>query len=350
MSQLELIAELRGARLSAPPSLRTRVREIAAQRPQPPRFRVPAFSVRRAFVLAPAGVAVAAAAALVVGLATPGAPSPKYAAVGTVERVPVPPRPVFVPAQDAATNNNGGAPSTGSGTAGALHTASGGGLPVTRGRAQNYQAEFTLRVKDLSRMTKRALSLTRSFGGYVRSVDYGSGSKSGTAYLVVRVPIGSVQAAIVRFSALGAILDQHVSIQDVQPQLDARFKQMQALGVQIAALLKAGKSADAQVLQGRLASLLKAQSNVKRQTSFATVSLELTSKQAAVVPPPPHHPGRLERGLDRVGSILSTELIVLLYVLIVGVPLAIVAALTLGAARLQRRRAEERLLSGTARS
>jgi hypothetical protein len=34
-------------------------------------------------------------------------------------------------------------------------------------------------VKDLSNATKRALQLTRDFHGYVRSVDYGSGTERG---------------------------------------------------------------------------------------------------------------------------------------------------------------------------
>src|SRR5207247_4365504 len=84
------------------------------------------------------------------------------------------------------------------------------------GRAQLYGAELTLRVRDLSAATKRALRLTRAFGGYVRTVDSGSGTQSGRAYLVVRIPVRRVQEAIVRFSSLGRIVDQHVSIQDVQ--------------------------------------------------------------------------------------------------------------------------------------
>ena len=63
----------------------------------------------------------------------------------------------------------------------------------------------------------------------MRTVEYGSGTESGSAYMTLRVPIGSVQAAIVKFSALGKILDQHVSIKDVQPTLDHRFRQMQAV-------------------------------------------------------------------------------------------------------------------------
>ena len=46
-----------------------------------------------------------------------------------------------------------------------------------------------------ARATKAALRLTRSFGGYVRSVDYGTNGGGGTADLVLRIPVGSVQEA-----------------------------------------------------------------------------------------------------------------------------------------------------------
>ena len=62
--------------------------------------------------------------------------------------------------------------------------AGGTGLPTTPGRAQLYESELTLKVKSLSAATKRALRLTRSFNGYVRSVEYGSGTERGSAYLV----------------------------------------------------------------------------------------------------------------------------------------------------------------------
>ena len=55
------------------------------------------------------------------------------------------------------------------------------------------------------------------------------GRGEGTARLVVRVPIARVQTAILRFSELGTILDQHVSVRDVQPRLDRRFKRIAEL-------------------------------------------------------------------------------------------------------------------------
>ena len=62
-------------------------------------------------------------------------------------------------------------------------------------------------IDDLSATTKQAINLTRSYGGYLVTVDYGSGRKSGTAYLVLRIPIVKVQAAVVKLTSLGTILN-----------------------------------------------------------------------------------------------------------------------------------------------
>lgn len=347
MSQLEpnaILNELRSARIVASPELRARVRELATAAPaaQPPRREFP---WRRAtLVLVPACLAVALAAALTVGLATSGKQG-NAVATGGVAAVPA----AASPARAFSTESD---------QAVAPEKAAGGaGLPTTPGRAQLYQAELTLKVKDLSSATKRALRLTRSFNGYVRSVEYGSGTERGSAYLVLRVPVGSVQEAIVRFSALGTILDQHVSIQDVQPQLDQRFRAMQTLRDKIAkiqAQLQSPtlSSTDRKALENDLVAtrrqllvLQRAQAQLQRQTSYATLSLSLRTADKAVTVP--HKPGRIERALDRSGSILLDEAKVVIYGLIVGAPLLVLAAFGLGALRLRRRRTETRLLSAS---
>src|SRR6266508_3814050 len=223
MSQPELLDQIRSTRVSASPELRARMRELAtAVPPAPPRRELP--WRRWTLVLVPACVAVVLAASLAIGLATSGKRE-RSVLRSEEQRLALPP-----PAAFSATQAD---------TATALGKAAGGtrgALPTTPGRAQLYESELTLKVKDLSTATKRALRLTRSFNGYVRSVEYGSGTERGSAYLVLRVPIGSVQEALVRFSALGEILDQHVSIQDVQPQLDKRFRAMQTLRDEVAKL------------------------------------------------------------------------------------------------------------------
>jgi Domain of unknown function (DUF4349) len=340
MSQPEL-DQIRSARITASPELRARVREIAAATPAapPPRREVP--WRRWSLVLVPACLALALAGALAVGLATSGKKSAR------VSSGPVGAALSSEAQRDTATPAT--PPSTKAVGAGAA------GLPTTPGRAQLYESELTLKVKSLSAATKRALRLTRSFQGYVRSVEYGSGSQRGSAYLVLRVPIGSVQDAIVRFSALGEILDQHVSIQDVQPQLDRRFRAMQTLRDAIvkvqARLASPTLSADERgalenelvASRRQLLDLQRVQARLQRQTSFATVSIALRSADKAVVVP--HDAGRLGRALDRAGSILLDEAKVVAYVLIVGAPLFALLALVFGSLRVRRRRTEARLLS-----
>jgi Domain of unknown function (DUF4349) len=344
MSQPEL-AQIRSARVTASPELRARVREIAAAMPaaSPPRREVP--WRRWSLVLVPACLALALAGALAVGLATSGKKSARISS-GPVGA-----------ALSSEAQRDKATPAAPPGTKAAHGAGSAAGLPTTPGRAQLYESELTLKVKSLSAATKRALRLTRSFNGYVRSVEYGSGSERGSAYLVLRVPIGSVQDAIVRFSALGEILDQHVSIQDVQPQLDRRFRAMQTLRDAIvkvqARLASPTLSADERgalenelvASRRQLLELQRVQARLQRQTSFATVSIALRSADKAVVVP--HDAGRLGRALDRAGSILLDEAKVVVYVLIVGAPLFALLALVFGSLRVRRRRTEARLLSTT---
>jgi hypothetical protein len=340
MSQPEyeaIVDEIRSSRITASPELRDRMLALAsAVPPAPPRRELP--WRRMSLVLVPACVALGMAGALAAGLATSGKHG-RTAVEGAVAREAAPAT-AFSQDQAARPKAAGGG---------------GAGLPTTPGRAQLYEAELTLRVKDLSAATKRALRLTRSFNGYVRTVDYGAGRERGTATLVLRVPVGSIQAALVEFSALGTIVDQHVSIQDVQPQLDKRFRQMQTLRDTITKLqarlenpslsVSERKALEDDLVAERrqLAALQQAQTRQQRQASFATVSLELRS--AVAVAAKPDEPGRLGRALDRSGSILLDELEVVIYALIVGAPLLAIALLALVAARLWRRRTEARLLS-----
>jgi hypothetical protein len=330
-----IVAEIGSARIAASPELRERVLALAAAPPAPPRRQLP--WRRMTLVLVPACAALAVAGALAYGLASPGKQTRSVVHGATEAR--------GEPALQTLQARDQAAPKSPTG---------GSAFQATPGRAQQYEAEFTLNVADLSAATKRALRLTRAFHGYVRSVDYGSGADRGRATLVVRVPVGSVQEALVRYSALGTIVDQHVSIRDVQPQLDRRFRQLQALRDAIAKIrarlenptLSAAERAKLEdelvTDRRRLVSLQQAQSRQQRQTSFATVSLELHSAAAAVTS---DDPGRIGRALHRSGELLVDELKVLVYALVVGAPLALLGIAALGAARLRRRRIEARLLA-----
>ena len=339
MSQPEhgaITDEIRWARLPASPELRERVLALAAAvPPAPPQRRVP--WRRLGLVLAPACLALAVAGALAGGLVDAGRRTGGSSA-STVQG-------------EAA----GKAPSARVSKPLGGQDAAGASLPVTPGRAQLYEAELTLKVKDLSAATKRALRLTRAFHGYVRTVDYGAGSGRGTARLVLRVPVGSIQHALVRFSALGTIVAQHVSIHDVQPPLDRRFLRIQRLRHAIASLrarladpgLSASERArlerTAVEARRRLVPLQREQARQQRRASFAALSLDLRRATAALIAP--DEPGRIGRALHRAGSILLDEVQVVVYVLIVGTPLLVLAVVGVGTLRLWRRRVETRLLA-----
>ncbi len=335
-----IVDEIRSARIAASPELRARVRAIAASAPaaEPGRSRHGLPWRRLAVVLVPACLAVAAAVALGVGLSRSGGGGSEPLARGE-----------DAPRARALQPFSADSKAAGSGTSGS------GALPATSGRAQLYEAELKLKIADLSAATKRALRLTHDFNGYVRSVEYGSGAEHGTAYLVVRVPVGSVQRALVEYSAIGRILDQHVSIRDVQPQVDRRFRLLQAQRDVIAKLQARLESpslttAERIRLENRLVAarrqlvvLQQEQAALRRRTAYATVSLDLRSREQAVVVP--HEPGRIGRAFHRSGQIVAEEAKVLVYVLVVGAPFLVLGAVALGGLSLRRRRREERLLA-----
>jgi hypothetical protein len=302
----ELVRELRSGQPETPPALRERVREIAARPPVRER------RVRLGWVLAPAAVA-AMAGAVVIGVLSTGGERPQQVTTLEAGRTTL---------KQADTASTGAAR-----------------VPVAPGgRAQLYSAEITLRVRDLSGRTQEALRITRGLGGYLRVVDYGEGTRRGTADLVLRVPIGRVQQAIVRFSGLGVILDQHVSVRDVQPQLDRRFRRMAELRRTLPTLTGDALAA----AQAELEALQTAQARERRQASFATVSLHLRTKDAGAAIPTP--PGRIERALRRAADVLAAELVALIYALVVAAPFVLVAVALLLAARVLRRRGDDRLL------
>jgi hypothetical protein len=300
-----LVRELRAARPVAPGSLRERVAAIAARPVAPPRRKL-----RVEWVLGPAAAA-AFAGALAIALLSGGEQPQQVSAP---------------PAESAAKE------SADTGVTALRNT------PVTPARrAQLYSTEITLRVRDLSETTQDALRRTRALGGHVRSVDYGEGDGEGTARLVVRVPIARVQTAILRFSELGTIVDQHVSVRDVQPRLDRRFTRIAELN-RLLPTLSGDELAQA---RAELEALKSAQARERRAASFATAALNLTTKKEGAVPAPP---GRIERAFDRAADVLAAEAVALVYAVVVAAPFVLLGLATLGLVRVTRRRSDERLL------
>jgi Domain of unknown function (DUF4349) len=353
----DLVRELRAGEVSASPELRERVRAIVEGKPEPPvaagqlraRWGRVTRGRRVGLVLVP--VAAILAAAVGVGVFTSG--STQKQADGVAKPFVARAQSLQIVPRNSSTNlsHDRGIPGKLAGTGEFAQTA-----PAPSGsRAQIYAVDVQLRVSDLSETTKQAINLTRGYGGYLVTVDYGSGRTSGTAYLVLRIPIVKVQNAVVKLTALGTILNDHVSIQDIQGQLNQRYSQMQALKAKIAKIranltetnLTTSQTAffEAALAQrlAQLAKLQEVQVAQRTRASFSTVSLDLETKKAAAVVP--SKPGRIGQALHNIGRVLVTEAEVLIYILLIGAPFIALAALLWASRRTLRRRSEEQLLA-----
>jgi hypothetical protein len=207
-----------------------------------------------------------------------------------------------------------------------------------------------LRVKDpkaLDKATKQAMRDTRSLGGFVSAIDFGTRTDQGDARLVLRVPIRRVQEAIARYSELGTILSQHVAIADLQPQADRLARETERLRRQVAKLeakpsLTAAEQRELQNARRRLEGLTVRQTRLVRTASYATVSLDLTTSKPAAKR---EEPGRFGTFWDDASSILATELVWVLYALVVAGPFLLLAVIALFAERARRRRGNDALLA-----
>jgi hypothetical protein len=307
----ELTAALREETPVAPVELRERVTLIAATAP-PPRRRP--FPLRRALLMAaPAAAVGSLAVAVIVGVvssSTPPAPTAEAPTPAEVELQPLTPE----AGKRAATRRD---------LAPRLTPA-----PSTK-RAQDYQATLRILVddpSDLSTATQHALRTTRRLGGYVVTVQYGTPEPSeGTANLRVRIPVSRVQAAIVQFSSLGQILAQQTQVTDLQQRLDELTRQIRRTE---------GNKA-------RIAALRRERTELNRRAAFATLAVDLTThepkKEAA-------SPGRLERAVDGATGVLSAELAIGAFALIVASPFLLLLAAAFAGQRFYRRFADQRLL------
>jgi len=346
MSSSELLEQIRLSRPTAPADLRQRVRRLEVE-DRPSRL-APLTSLRvrprRLLVVVPAAALVAIAAAGAIGIARSGHDDTLTAA-GRRATLTQPFAQESSPQADSATT-----PSRAAGKA----------VPVPApnlGRLQRYEASLRLRVDnadDLSDATQRALRLTQQLGGFVVSLQTNVPERGTSgADLVVRVPRERVQQAIVGFSQLGTILSQQVTVEDLQLQVDAMTDRIAVLTAEIGRIERQLKNPNLPLetrarLSARLAAdrrerreLLAGRQQTTREGELATVSLALTTEERSEVAPAP---SRIDRALDRAGEVLAWEAAAVLLVLVAVGPLVVLGVLFWLAARLARRRADERLL------
>jgi hypothetical protein len=342
-SSPDLIHALKASRPTAPTDLRARVREISEQetaRAAWSRFRFPA---RRAALIAiPAAAALAFASAGVLGLARSDVSSEVLREQALTEKV----APGDVPQSGASRGE----------LAPALPSAQDSAIGPTRDRAQRVSATLTVEVPNsgaVSRAAQDALDLTRRLGGHVVSASVATGDE-GTAALTVRVPVAKVQEAIVGLSALGRIVSQQVTIEDLQESLDALERRVASVRSQIARIAARleSESLDAEtraVLEARLRTLRSELRQLRGGIASTNAEARMSTIQLTVVTPGAFGavapPARLDRTIDEALNVLAWEAVIVLAVLIVLAPFALVGFAAWLGRRLYRRREEDRLLA-----
>ena len=300
MSQRDVLAELRTARVSAPPELRERVRLIAVADSTPPRRLVT--WRRSAVLLVPVAAAIAAAVVL-----TRPSHHQQVAHGEAVQTLTAPSAKAFA-------------------------------LPTTPKRVQRYSATLSLHVHDqtaLSNSVKQALRITTSLGGYAASTHVSTGS----AQLVLKIPRTKVVLAFARLAKLGTIVGERIDILDQQRAVNANLRTMAQLQRQLKALRAQSQTAAVKrqiaQLTARVESLQRANANTIRADRYATVSLNLSTPPHTV---PVHHG---HGPLHWIGVGFEWIGIGLLYALAFGVPLALIWLV----ARVVRRRRIDSLLN-----
>jgi hypothetical protein len=220
-------------------------------------------------------------------------------------------------------------------------------------RLQHYDVSMSARVEDLSSATKSAVRTTRRLGGYVSGADYSADQRAGDSRLDLRVPVQHVQRAIARFTELGTILSQRISVADLQrtvDRIDQRRLEARAVVSELEAKeRRVGLTPPEQARLNRarhtVTRLSRSRANLVAEGTYAKISLMLTTRKPAAKQ---SEPGPFDRFWGDAGDILGKEAIIVLYALVVAGPFVLFAALALLAERARRRRADSRLLEEAA--
>ena len=319
MSQRDLTAELRAARVVAPNHVRAQVRLISAAATPPPRR----FTWRRTLVIA-LPVAAAVAAAVIVAR-----PSPQHQATPAVlEREQLAPAP-------ATTRSR-------SGDEERCRPRGPASRPAPSATARSCRCASRPRRASRTASSVRWRSPRHSAATRV-SVHASSATDAATANLTLKVPRSHVGQAIARLSALGTIIGEQVDVQDAQARLNATDRLIARLQRQIGAL-RAQEQTDAvklkiAALTSRIEQLQRQQAATSARTSYATVRLQLATKPAAA---PAHHGHGPLHGL---GVAFRWIWIGAVYALALGGPLVLLVGLAWLAVRTIRRRRVDALLN-----
>jgi hypothetical protein len=311
----------------APDELREHVRRLAEETSAAPGHRI---RWRRALIVAvPVAAAVAGAAILFPG--------------GTGKPVAAPPE--RLASQPPATKSAGAFNSVAGSAAPTDQTA----LPAPApNRVQRITTTLELRLPNtqaVSDATKQAVAITRSLGGYPKALNVNAEGRTGYASLVLRIPKQNVQRAVSRLSDLGTIVGENVQIQDIQAQVDATARKIARLQARLSYWQSQPTSAEAEqhvaALTAQIAKLRRGRASTIHAASYATVSVQMTTKPA----PAPVH--KHSAPLRNLGVWFRWIGIGAIYFLALAAPFVLIGLLVWLVLRAVRRHRENELLSST---
>ncbi len=216
---------------------------------------------------------------------------------------------------------------------------------------------MAIRVPDadaLSDATNAALALTTELGGHVVASNVDTDGSSGEAELRLSIPVGKIEDAVVRLSALGTITHQNVQTVDLQGRLDARAKQVERLQRAIEAdelRIASGTLTPEEKLMAelRLAENRADLRDVRRVRAAlakqaANAELALTLRTGSEPAGSTDDQGGVAGAVDDGFAFLAAAGTIALLVFIAASPLIVLAVLAWILLRTRRRRIEARVL------
>lgn len=231
-----------------------------------------------------------------------------------------------------------------------------GSVPPPSSRARDVDMSLELRVRDADAVAGAANEAMRAvdgLGGHVVASTVDARGREGSARLTLRVPIGRLEDAVLRLSALGTITAQNVRIEDLQAGVDRRGNRVEALERAIrrdelrlrSGTLPAEERLEMELrlesLRSQLRSVRRARAELLRRATSAEIHVALHTGDAAVAE-------RGERGLAATArdawEVLEGLAGAALFVAIVASPVLLIGALAWALLRARGRRAERRLL------
>jgi Domain of unknown function (DUF4349) len=230
-----------------------------------------------------------------------------------------------------------------------------GAVPATQ-RMIVRSAEVTMQVADVRRVVQQVTELTASTKGFLGASRLWREGEADHATMTVRVPADALDATLAQLRALAVRVDNEaVTGEDVTRQavdLSAQLTNLQATETELRALLvtvrqRTQKASDVLEVHTELS---RVRGDIEQRTAelqtltqlaaLSTISLQLRPDVVATpIAATAWQPvGVLRDATRALVSLMRTSVNVLIWALVCGVPLAIVAAIGFGLVRALRRR------------